>query len=234
MWCHQWGGLCSMFERLSIIVPTLNEAQALPLLIGDLSPLLAAGAQLIIADAGSTDGTVALGRQYIIQAPRGRARQMNAGAAKAHGEVLWFVHADTRITPEVLAAWPLVLTRTNWQWGRFDVRLSGRARGLRVIEAMINWRSRFSRIATGDQGIFVRRELFDAIKGFADQPLMEDIALCRTLKAIAPPECRRERLITSSRRWEQRGIVRTVLLMWWLRARYFFGADPAHLARSYR
>jgi len=222
-------------ERLSVVIPALNEATALPDLLADLAPLLACGAQIIVADGGSNDGTLALiGASDWVDAPRGRARQMNAGAGLARGEVLWFVHADTRLPMAIDEIWTSLLADHEWQWGRFDVRLSGNDWRLKVIGQMINWRSRLSGIATGDQGLFVRRALFEKLGGFADLALMEDIELCKRLKTHAPALNLRQRLATSSRRWERRGIARTVGLMWLLRARYFFGADPNALARLYR
>lgn len=225
-----------MSQRLSIVIPARDEAQALPLLLADLRAVRAAGAEVIVVDGGSLDSTVALARlgaDQVLHAPSGRARQMNAGAAAANGDYLWFVHADTRVDApavqrllEVLDSAPL--------WGRFDVRLSGRALALRVIGSMISLRSRLTGIATGDQGIFVERSVFARMGGYADLPLMEDIELCRRLRKRARPCCVRPPLVTSSRRWEQHGTWRTVWLMWRLRLAYYCGAEPAELARRYR
>lgn len=225
-----------MSLRLSVIIPTLNEAQALPLLLADLAPLRLAGAELIVVDGGSRDATAALALRQadqLVQAASGRARQMNAGAAQAQGEYLWFVHADSRIGAPVLRGLLEVLDEAPL-WGRFDVRLSGHGLALRLIGSMINLRSRVTGIATGDQGIFVERRAFAALGGYADLPLMEDIELCRRLKVQARPRCLRPALLTSSRRWERHGIWRTVWLMWRLRLAYYCGADPAELARRYR
>ncbi|MEO6696754.1 MAG: TIGR04283 family arsenosugar biosynthesis glycosyltransferase, partial [Gammaproteobacteria bacterium] len=164
---------------------------------------------------------------------RGRARQMNLGAATACGEILLFLHADTRLPQNAGAVIHSGLAQTGARWGRFDVRLSGRPPLLRVVEALMNWRSRLTGIATGDQAIFVRRDLFERAGGFPDIPLMEDIALSRILKRFSRPFCVRERVITSSRRWEQHGIVRTIFLMWRLRLAYALGADPEQLVRRY-
>jgi len=158
---------------------------------------------------------------------------MNAGAQAARGTVLWFLHADTLAPPDADHLLLAALDR-GAVWGRFDVRLSGRQPLLRVVERLMNLRSCLSSIATGDQGIFVRRAAFDATGGFPDQPLMEDIALSARLKQIGKPVCLRPPLITSSRRWESRGILRTILLMWRLRLLYALGADPARLAQLYR
>lgn len=225
-----------MTPLISVVVPARNEAQALPFLLDDLADLRAAGAELILVDGGSTDGTceLALGRvDQLLRTAPGRALQMNAGAAVARGEYLWFVHADTRVSVESLESLQGALNERPL-WGRFDVRLSGSGLALRVIGAMINLRSRLSGIASGDQGIFVARQRFETLGGYAPIPLMEDLQLCRRLRALARPRCLRPPLSTSSRRWEQHGIWRTVVLMWCLRLAYYCGASPEKLARQYR
>ena len=225
-----------MTPLLSVVIPVRNEAQALPFLLDDLSALGAAGAELIVVDGGSTDGTceVAHGRvDQLLKTGPGRAVQMNAGAATARGTYLWFLHADTRVSAEAISRLQQTLERRPL-WGRFDVRLSPAGRALRLIGWMINLRSRLTGIASGDQGIFVDRACFDALGGYAHIPLMEDLQLCRRLKAQARPHCLRPPLITSSRRWLQHGVWRTVLLMWCLRLAYYAGANPEKLARQYR
>ena len=226
-----------MSGRISIIVPALDEATGIRETLARLQPLRERGHEVIVVDGGSTDGTPALAvplADQVIASPRGRAVQQNAGAAAASGDVLLFLHADT-ILPEGADALVLDgLRRTGRGWGRFDVRLSGRHPLLRVVERMIGIRSRLSGIATGDQAIFVRREWFQRVGGFPDLPLMEDVAITRALKHLGPPLCLRASVTTSSRRWEERGIARTILLMWRLRWSYFRGADPAELARRYR
>jgi len=223
--------------QLSIIIPTLDEEQALPGLLSDLQPLRSAGHQVIVADGGSRDATITIARPLVdtlISSEPGRARQLNRGAQAAVGETLWFLHADTRLPADAVTA---LVSRSGpgRPWGRFDVRLSGSARAFRVIEQMMNLRSRLSGIATGDQGIFVRREVFDEIGGFPEIALMEDIALSRLLRRKARPLCiGSPRLQTSSRRWEQNGIIATVWLMWRLRLAYALGASPADLAARYR
>lgn len=221
--------------RLSIVIPTLNEAATLRTLLLALQPWRGPGCEVIVADGGSRDGTAALAAPLVdrvVEAPTGRAAQMNAGAALARGEALWFLHADSRPPRDAV---PCLLTSlAGAGWGRFDVRLSGRHPLLRVIERAMNLRSRWSGIATGDQGIFVRRDWFDAVAGFPPLPLMEDVALSRVLKRRGRPACLAGPLGTSSRRWERDGILSTVLLMWRLRFAYFLGAAPATLARRYR
>ncbi|WP_339079726.1 TIGR04283 family arsenosugar biosynthesis glycosyltransferase [Pseudomonas sp. TMP9] len=225
-----------MTPLLSVVIPVRNEAQALPFLLDDLSALGAAGAELIVVDGGSTDGTceVAHGRvDQLLKTGPGRAVQMNAGAAKARGTYLWFLHADTRVSAEAISRLQHTLA-SRPLWGRFDVHLSPAGPALRLIGWMINLRSRLTGIASGDQGIFVDRACFDALGGYAHIPLMEDLQLCRRLKAQARPHCLRPPLITSSRRWLQHGVWRTVLLMWCLRLAYYAGANPEKLARQYR
>lgn len=224
-------------RRLSVIVPTRNEAAVITELLRDLRDLCRPGDQVILADGGSSDGTAALAGPYVdacIQAPAGRATQMNAAAAAATGEVLWFVHADSRVDPRARPAIEAALA-ADFRWGRFDVRLSGRQAVLRLVERMINLRSRVTGIATGDQGIFVCRGLFEQVGGFPAIPLMEDIVLSKRLGRHGRPACLRQpRLRTSSRRWERHGVVRTVLLMWWLRLAFALGVPAERLARQYR
>jgi len=221
--------------RISIVLPVLNEAASLPRGLQDLQPWRQAGHEVVVVDGGSHDASVALARPLadaVIQAPRGRASQMNAGARRAGGEVLLFLHADTRLPPD--AAHSLVAgLRQGACWGRFDVRLSGERAMFRLIERLMNWRSRWSGIATGDQAIFMTRAAFEQVGGFPPIPLMEDIAISKRLKGLGRPLCLRGPALTSSRRWEQNGVWRTVLLMWRLRLAYFLGADPARLARQY-
>jgi rSAM/selenodomain-associated transferase 2 len=222
--------------RLSIVVPVLDEAAGITATLQALAPLRAAGHELIVVDGGSRDDTAARAAPWadrVLQAPRGRARQMNAGAAVAGGEVLLFLHADTKLPPQADEAVAQALGRGH-VWGRFDVRISGRSRWFGPIAALMNLRSRLTGIATGDQAIFVTRAQFQALGGFADQPLMEDIELSRRLRAVGPPACLRERVLTSGRRWETHGVWRTIVLMWRLRWRYWRGESPETLARAYR
>jgi len=170
----------------------------------------------------------------VVDAERGRARQMNAGAAAADGEVLLFLHADTQLPADADVAVRAALADGRRAWGRFDVRIAGRAPMLRVVAGLMNLRSRLTGIATGDQAMFVRRQLFQRVGGFPDQPLMEDIELSRRLRALAPPCCLRQRVVTSGRRWETRGVWRTIFLMWRLRWRYWRGESPQALAEAYR
>ena len=196
------------------------------------------GCQIILIDGGSSDNTIGLAEPLVdlaLCSSAGRAAQMNAGATAASGDLLWFVHADTCMPPDTDVLLHNALHDSVKEWGRFDIRLSGDAAALRIIERMMNWRSRLSGIATGDQGIFMRRETFERIGGFADIPLMEDIEICKRLKRAAGRPLRLSRkLTTSSRRWEREGILRTIVLMWRLRLAYWLGVNPADLARQYR
>ncbi len=221
--------------RISIIIPVLNEAPTIAVCLDKLQPYRAQGHEIIVIDGGSCDGTAEAARPLadrVLVSPAGRARQMNHGAQAAQGDVLLFLHADTQL-PDAACEAIFSALQTAARWGRFDVRLSGAAPGFRLIEFMMNRRSRMTRIATGDQAIFVTKDLFRAVGGFDDIPLMEDIALSRRLRKRAPAACLRQRVVTSSRRWEENGIFRTILLMWRLRLSYWLGADPARLARQY-
>ncbi len=222
--------------RLSIVIPVLNEGDGIASALNALTELRQDGVELIVVDGGSQDATVQRAQahaDHVIAAPRGRALQMNAGAAKASGDVLLFLHADTRLPREAVALVCGGLARNGRNWGRFDVRIAGRHPALRLVASMMNWRSRLTGIATGDQAIFVRRAAFYAAGAFPEIPLMEDIALSKRLKRADRPLCLKECVVTSGRRWEAHGIVPTIVLMWRLRLAYFFGANPATLARQY-
>lgn len=223
--------------KISIVMPVLNEAPTIVASLTELQGARSRGVELIVVDGGSADATLELARplaDQVLSAPRGRASQMNAGAAAATGNVLWFVHADTRVSEdhEQKVAWA---TAHAWggRWGRFDVRIDSADRMLALVGRMMNWRSRWSGVATGDQAIFVSRILFERVGGFPELPLMEDIALSKRLRCASSPACLGPPVLTSARRWEKYGKWRTIALMWWLRAAYFLGVSPARLARSY-
>jgi rSAM/selenodomain-associated transferase 2 len=222
-------------RRLSIIMPVLDEAPAIEAALAALSPYRGRGMEVIVVDGGSRDGTRALAHPLadrVLSAPRGRAAQMNAGAAVAHGETLLFLHADTRLPDDADILVRDGLARSGRAWGRFDVRFD-RGGLLSLIAFTMNLRSRWTGIATGDQALFVTRAAFDAVDGFPSIALMEDVALSAHLKRIGRPLCLYARVTTSARRWRNNGTLRTVFLMWRLRMAYFFGADPAQLARHY-
>ena len=217
--------------KLSIIVPALDEASGIAATLAALAPLRARGHEVILADGGSADGTPALAAPFadkVIAAPRGRARQMNAGAAQASGEALLFLHADTRLPPDADQMVSAALGARLW--GCFDVRIDGRSRLLGMVAFCMNWRSRLTGIATGDQVLFVRRADFP---GFPEIALMEDIAFCKAMKRQGAPACLRERATTSGRRWDAQGAMCTIVHMWRLRLAYAMGADPEDLARRY-
>jgi len=221
---------------LSIIIPTLNEEAGIASALDALATLRAAGCEVIVADGGSGDRTAALARprcDQIVAAPRGRGAQMNAGAAAARGEVLLFLHADTRLPDGADQLILRELARSKRVWGRFDVRIAGRHPLLGLVAILMNWRSRLTGIATGDQAIFVECSAFAAAGRFPDIPLMEDIALSARLRRVTPPVCLAARATTSGRRWDDHGFMRTIVLMWRLRAAFFRGTDPATLARAY-
>lgn len=224
-----------MSPALSIVVPILDEERNLAACLGALQPLRQRGARVVVVDGGSADNSLAIARDLADIAcvgPQGRARQMNAGAAACRADLLLFLHADTRLPHDADVLLRRALQGSR-DWGRFDVAIDSPRPLMRVVEALMNLRSRWTGVATGDQAIFVRKDLFDRIGGFPDQPLMEDIALSTWLKRHGPPACLRERVTTSARRWERHGPWRTILLMWRLRAAYFLGADPAKLALRY-
>ncbi len=223
-------------ETFSLIMPVLNEYNNLRLQLPALQAWRAAGHELLVVDGGSSDDSVAIAREHadiVIESRSGRARQMNAGAQRASGDVLLFLHADTRLPPGAERSVPRALADSHCHWGRFDVQLDGEQPMFRVIERMMNLRSRLTSVATGDQAIFVRRASFIAAGGFPDIPLMEDVALSKTLRRISRPLNLQQTVITSSRRWQQHGIVKTLLLMWWLRLLYVLGVSPRRLHQRY-
>ena len=219
--------------RISIVVPTRNEAAAIA---ATLAPLREPEVlEVIVVDGSSTDETVERARPLadrVVAGPVGRARQMNAGAALARGDILFFLHGDS-IVPRGFAA-AIVAACRDAIGGRFDVRLDAPGIAFRVIEAGINVRSRWSGIFTGDQGLFIVRDAFEALGGFPDVPLCEDLALSKAMKRLGRVAALRLRITTSARRWQRHGVVRTVLQMWWIRARYALGTDPEVLAKIYR
>jgi len=222
--------------RLSVIMPVLDEAASIVPALQALAPLRARGPEIVVVDGGSHDDTVALARplaDHIVDSARGRATQMNAGAAMASGNVLMFLHADTRLPADADRIVLEGLDRSGCAWGRFDVAIEGHHPLLPVIAAMMNARSRLTGITTGDQAMFVTRAAFDAAGGFPEIALMEDITFARSLKRVSRPLSLHARVTTSGRRWESRGVVRTILMMWRLRLMYFFGATPEALARRY-
>lgn len=222
--------------KLSIIVPILDEAHQLPALLASLVPFTSKGIQVVLVDGGSADGSPEFAERsgfHVVRADRGRALQMNAGAAVASGDVFLFLHADTILPTGADALVLHAVMGSSRAWGRFDVSIDGRPAMLALVGFMMNWRSRLTGIATGDQAMFVRRDTFREVGGFPLQPLMEDIELSRRLKRISTPLCLRARVTTSGRRWETRGVWPTILLMWRLRLRYWLGAPAEQLAKAY-
>jgi rSAM/selenodomain-associated transferase 2 len=220
---------------ISVVVPILNEEGTIAATLRALTQLKPD--ELILVDGGSSDGTRAICRQFgveVLTSPRGRAAQMNYGARRATGDVLLFLHADTRLPPTAFNDIRDALSDPHFVGGRFDIQLDGDHWMLRVIGAMISLRSRLSKVGTGDQGIFVRREVFQRMGGFQEIPLMEDIALCRALKRVGEVACLRSKVITSARRWEIDGVWRTIIRMWALKSLYLMGVSPHRLKQYYR
>jgi rSAM/selenodomain-associated transferase 2 len=229
--------LPDMLPMLSIIIPVVNEQEAIGKSLAALQPLRRRGVEVIVVDGGSTDATVALARplaDLTLSAPLGRASQMNAGARRAQGDHFLFLHSDTALPEQAVEQISSALNQSERIWGRFDVRFDSPLRILRVVSFMMNRRSRWTGIATGDQAMFVQRRAFERVGGFPEIALMEDIALSKSLKRLSRPVCLRARVTTSGRRWEENGALRTILLMWRLRAAFFLNADPSRLAERYR
>ncbi len=221
--------------KLSIIIPTLNESNQIKSCLDKLQLLRKQGHEVIVVDGGSIDDTTSLSlplSDHVIQAQKSRSIQMNAGAKIASGDYFLFLHADTSL-PAVTHELFIKLNQDKEKWGRFDVALSGRQFLFRIIEQCMNLRSRLTGIATGDQVIFVKKELFDEINGFPEIALMEDIAISKLLMKHAKPVCLNDKVLSSSRRWEQNGISKTIFKMWILRLLYFFNYDTNKLAKIY-
>jgi rSAM/selenodomain-associated transferase 2 len=223
-------------KSISIVIPVLDEEAEIADALAALAPLVGRGVEVVVADGGSRDRTVPLARTLcsrVISAPRGRALQMNAGAAVARGEILIFLHADTRLPPDADRLVAAAIAQSGRVWGRFDIRISGRHVLFPLIGTLMTLRSRLTGIATGDQAMFVTRQAYAAAGGFPYIPLMEDIVLSRRLKGLGAPICLRHPVLTSGRRWQKHGVLRTILLMWRLRLAFYLGADPEALAQRY-
>jgi rSAM/selenodomain-associated transferase 2 len=223
-------------NRLSVIIPVLDEAGCIQATLESLQPLRSKGHEIIVVDGGSRDASISLSEplvDHILQSSPGRATQMQAGTTVSSGDILWFLHADSNIPGHADSLITRSLADSKSDWGRFDITLDENHPLLRCVAWFMNQRTQLTGIATGDQGIFIRRALFDRIGGFPDVPLMEDIRISRSLKKHGRP-CRvKARLGTSPRRWKTHGIARTILKMWSLRLAHFAGVSPERLARHY-
>ncbi|MCK5480108.1 MAG: TIGR04283 family arsenosugar biosynthesis glycosyltransferase [Gammaproteobacteria bacterium] len=222
--------------RISVIIPALNEAGCIARTLDRLQAMRRRGHEVVVVDGGSDDETMTISHSLadqVIRAPRGRSNQMRAGAVVANGSVIWFLHADTLPVESADLLILEVLVRRSTQWGRFDILFSGDRFLLKVVALLMNFRARVTGIATGDQGIFMTRTLYEKVGGIPAIPLMEDIALCRFLRQSGCPAVIKRKLASSPRRWETHGIVRTILRMWSLRLAYFAGVDPVRLAKYY-
>lgn len=221
---------------ISVIVPVLNEAQSIEGTLAQWQARRGADIELIVVDGGSTDESVKYASSLadkVLVTEAGRARQMNYGAKNANGHCLLFLHADTMMPSQAYQAFLQVSKRSKNHWGFFLVTLNNSSRVFRVIETLMNWRSRITAVATGDQCIFVSRSLFENLDGYQDILLMEDVEITKRLRTISKPIIVSERVSTSTRRWEHNGVLSTVLKMWRLRLAYFFGASPEKLHRQY-
>ncbi len=221
---------------LSIIIPALNEAEGVERLLQSLSEMRSRGVEIIVVDGGSEDGTLDIARtlaDQVVTTPRGRAAQMNAGAALARGQTFLFLHADSYLPRDADILVSSALARSKRVWGRFKIGFDSSHPALVLVSIMINFRTRLTGIATGDQAIFVRSEIFKSLGGYPDIPLMEDIALSKALRALTRPVSIPQKVVTSARRWQEHGILRTIFLMWRLRLSYFLGSDPRALQRLY-
>ncbi|MGZ8498629.1 MAG: TIGR04283 family arsenosugar biosynthesis glycosyltransferase [Candidatus Binatia bacterium] len=220
--------------NISVIVPVLNEEKSIAATLQALAHLQPH--ETIVVDGGSHDRTAEIAAECgvkVILSERGRARQMNRGARQASGEVLLFLHADTRLPPTAFSDIAGAMGDPRYVGGRFDVELDGKHWMLPLVGRLISYRSRLSKVATGDQALFVRRAVFQRMGGFADIPLMEDIAFCRRLKGLGEVACLRSRVVTSARRWEVDGVWRTIFRMWTLKLLYLTGVSPARLKQFY-
>ena len=220
--------------NVSVIIPVLDEEKTIAATLRGLISLQPH--EIIVVDGGSNDRTCEIAEKFgvqVLRSERGRARQMNDGARRASGNALLFLHADTKLPPLAFSEVATALDNPECVGGRFDVELAGRHWMLKVIGALINCRSRATKVGTGDQAIFVRREIFSRIGGFPEIPLMEDIAFCRALKREGRVACVRSRVVTSARRWEKDGVWRTILRMWALKSLYLAGVSPERLKRFY-
>lgn len=220
---------------ISIIIPVYNEETTILTCLDFLRPWQEQGSEIIVVDGGSDDGTYAMAEGHastVCRSARGRGIQMNTGARYASGQTLLFLHVDTRL-PAVSNKLLQHLVLDENSWGRFDVTLSDERPVFRIIGFFMNLRSRITGIATGDQALFIHKSLFEKAGGFPEIPLMEDIAICKKLLQTSRPICLHQRVVTSSRRWASRGIIKTIFLMWYLRTAYFLGVKPEQLARLY-
>lgn len=228
--------LVSKVIACSIIIPVLNEAECLPVQLAALQVWRRAGHEIIVVDGGSEDASTDIARPLVSQlivSPRGRAVQINKGVAVASNDWLVFLHVDTSFPETAIHSLQSIFHEENIKWGYFNVRLSGNNYLLKMVSSLMNVRTRLTGIATGDQAMFMRKAAFEAVGGFPEIALMEDISLSSKLKKISSPYCIKEFVTTSSRRWQKHGIAKTILIMWSLRLRYFFGASPVVLAERY-
>ena len=221
--------------EISIVIPVLNEHKGIVFFLKNLQRFRPR-CQLIVVDGGSKDDTIDLAIPYVdkvLEATTGRAEQMNKGATEAVAPILLFLHADTFLPDDAVTQIKQAIAQ-QYRWGRFDIKLMSPHPALTIIACFMNWRSKLTGIATGDQAIFVEKGFFETSGAYPDIALMEDIALSKKLNKVAKPYCVSSKVTSSARRWHQFGIVKMMLLMWWLRLRYFLGDSPSNLAQLYK
>ena len=225
-------------DQLSVIIPTLNEADHIKKTLSPLQIFRDQGLEIILVDGGSTDGTCGMVVPWVDRVASqsgGRGAQLGLGAALASGVWLLFLHADTRISSDALQhLLEAIQNQPHLSWGRFHIMLSGQGLIFRVIEFLINLRSSVTRICTGDQGMFVKRQVFESVGGFPEWPILEDVELSQRLRKVSAPVMIKTSIVTSSRRWETRGVVKTILIMWLIRLGFWIGMSPVRLHRWYR
>jgi len=225
-----------MWQKISIIIPVYNEAETIVGFLEKLQVFRQYGHEIVLVDGKSQDNSCSLAKprvdRMVSSGARGRAKQMDLGTRMATGQVFLFLHADTQL-PDLADEIILSSLASGFYWGRFDIQLSGANFLFRIIEKMMNWRSCLTSIATGDQAIYMTKMLYKDIGGFPQIELMEDVELCTRLRKWTKPHCLKHRVISSSRRWEKNGILRTILFMWSMRIQYFFGVSPYKLQKKY-
>ena len=223
-------------QSFSIIVPVLNEEVFLTRYLNVFRRFLNDGHEIIIIDGGSSDNsarlTQELGCKVLISKPS-RGLQQHVGALQSENEILLFLHADTNLPNDAFSLIHQALKSSNKSWGRFDVSFSNSSLIYKIIAWMMNKRSCLTGIVTGDHIIFTTRSSYFKSGGFADIPIMEDIDISKRLKLISKPICLKHKVVTSSRKWEQQGVSKTIIKMWCLRTLFFFGVSSKRLARLY-
>ena len=223
--------------QISVIIPVLNEAESIQKCLEQFYQEDVI--DVVVVDGGSTDGTpdkvVSAGVGRCVSSPKpGRASQMNFGAEKAVGDVFLFLHADTFLPPNGLALIREVMAKQHVVGGRFELGLAEKRLGFRLIAYLSTLRSKFLGITYGDQGIFVRRDVFGAVGGYPALELFEDSEFCNVVKKCGQFVLLPAQVCSSTRRWQKWGVVRTVIWMWVLRVLFVCGISDKTLSQWYR